>query len=275
MMRNRFSVFNKSRLRERKRDVKASVRKCGIKTIEDVLNTSVLSNKSKTDYIRHKFTCYNNFLITFYRNEDGKNLRKELNELIQKVVERKAEVSELIAFNEELKVKLKQMNEDFKNNCKASVTEEVKEVLATNKVDLSVLPEIQGLTEIERKFLQTIPADYCSRKITEENKVEICMHYIEIHRKNWEQALLSNLKQKKVNGYLVETYLENRDKDFYPENFSDLDFITWKNLISKAKEWLYSKFDNDHAKAEHFICNVLPKWIENNADNFKSKILEK
>ena len=38
MMRNRFSVFNKSRLRERKRDVKASVRKCGIKTIEDVLN---------------------------------------------------------------------------------------------------------------------------------------------------------------------------------------------------------------------------------------------
>mgnify|MGYP003298492579 CR=1 FL=1 len=75
--------MSRASLKKKTKKIKTSLRKSGIKTLQDVLNTSILSNDAKIKYIRHQFTCYEKYTKFFYRDNEGLALRKELNKCIQ------------------------------------------------------------------------------------------------------------------------------------------------------------------------------------------------
>ena len=70
--------MSKMKMYKKTANIKDLLRKSGINTLQDVLNTNILSNDAKIKYIRHTYTCYEQYLKTFYRDDFGIKLRKEL-----------------------------------------------------------------------------------------------------------------------------------------------------------------------------------------------------
>lgn len=275
--------MSKARLKAKTRSIKTSLRKSGIKTLQDVLNTSILSSDAKIKYIRHTYTCYEHYMKTFYRNNEGISLRNELNAFLKKVVDGECGIEELKEFNHKLKEKLKIADENYiqekklfleQNEDLFKSVQEKPDTLKDVLPEPCDVPDIPNLSEKEKECLKTIPFGYCKTNMTEAKKIKICMAYINSVRNTWKGVFKRRLSCHDINCYLVELYLDNRNKDFYPTNFTDLDFIKWSDIVKMAKVWLLEKFNGNKEKYNSFITITLPLWIENNANTHESKILQ-
>ena len=62
--------------------------------------------------------------------------------------------------------------------------------------------------------------------------------------------------------------------NLYPNDFSDLNFLTWTQVLAIANEWLKEKLDDKEIYNE-FIKKTLPNWIETESCIQEDKLLEK
>lgn len=315
----RIRTSSKAAVRKRRKEIKKSLRKAGIRSLQEVLNTSVLSNDAKIKHIRHTYTCYDKYLKTFYRDGYGVTLRNELNCFLRNLVEGKRTIDDLKAFNKELKEKLEIANDNYieeqknlfelnipkkeiskkketpkKKKLPKPVESEVEKTVLLNdriksidynnnaetkiKVGLELLA-LKGihLSEREKEELSFLPHEILTANRSINKKIIRIANWLKDRRESWKRIYtdLSNRNTDQEIKYVVELYLENRSSDFYPSDFSDLNFLTWHEVKERASEWLLAKFDGDLNKYNDFMYNTLPEWVAFNAENHEDKVLEK
>jgi len=270
---SRIRTSSKAAVKKRRKEINISLRKAGITSLQEVLNTSILSDDAKIKHIRHTYTCYDKYLKTFYRDGNGIELRKELNNFILGLVKGEYTIEDLKTFNKNLKIKLEATNDNYTQEQKALLTS-TDNVIETPPKCEYVKYKLENLTEKEQKIFDQIPDTYFNNKMTEEHKNQIAWKYIESRRNSWRNVYKSTQLQTKITKYIVQLYLENRNPKFYPKDFSDLDFLAWKDIVSLAKDWLLCKFENDIDKYTDFINITLPNWIEVNNYTLEDKLKE-
>lgn len=261
-------------------DINQVLRKSGIKTLQDVLNTSVLSNDAKVKHIRHKYTCYEKYLKTFYRNEEGVSLRKELNTFLNEFVEGKHTIKEFNKFNSGLKSRLEAVNDNFVNakleEAKLNNPEPIKVKAIEEKVQQKIqyvsAPKIEGLSGRELDVLNRISPKALTIDMTEETKLEICKTWIESHRFSWKKQYLHRLRinESRYELYIISLYL----KEHGLNDLSDLDFLTYRQVVERAEKWLYIKFRKDLASYNNFTLIALPAWIAKNRCKYNEEMLK-
>lgn len=301
-------IHCKGALRKKRKEILSSLRKSGIRSLQEVLNTSVLSTDAKIKHIRHTYTCYEKYLKTFYRDNYGLTLRNKLNDFLRSLVEGEHTIDDLKAFNKQLKTELEAANDNYvqeqKNLLELNNPEKIKE----NKEETSIVPEtvllndkiknidynndtetkvqvgldllaLKGikLSKREKEELNLLPPAILLANRSINKKIMRIENWLKNRREGWKQAYadLSNRNTDKEIKYVVELYLENRSSDFYPSDFSDLNFLTWHEVKERASEWLLAKFEGDLNKYNDFMCNTLPEWVAFNAENHEDKVLEK
>lgn len=277
-------------VKRKKRAIISSLKKSGVKTLQDVLNTTVLSDDAKIKHIRHTYTCYEKYVETFYRNQEGMALRKELNTFLDDFVKGKYTIEELEQFNHTLKMLLEVANDNYIKtqaalyNDKIKNTKELIQKIAScgkkgvevEKLDPTVLPMYVTLSDKEKVALTK-----CAATVRKDASVayreKICENYLKQAKVCWRTTYKNWAKEQplNINRYLIEMYLENRSTSFYPADFSDLDYVIPHHVVEKAREWLIQKFDNDMAKYSNFVQYTLPAWIESNHSTHEDKLLEK
>ena len=270
----------KAAMHKKTYDINQVLRKSGIKTLQDVLNTSVLSNDAKVKHIRHRYTCYEKYLKTFYRDDEGISLRKELNTFLNEFVEGKHTIKEFNKFNSGLKLRLEAANDNFVNtkleevklnNPEPIKTKVIKEK-AQEEVQYVSAPKIEGLSERELEVLSRISPKALTADMTEEAKIEACKTWIESHRFSWKKQYLHRLRinESKYDLYIISLYL----KEHGLNDLSDLDFLTYRQVIERAEKWLYVRFRKDLESYNNFTLVILPAWIAKNKCEYNEKMLK-
>lgn len=273
----RITTHSSAAVNRRRKEINKTLRKSGVLTLEQVLHTSVISDEAKIKHIRHKYTCYDKFLKTFYKNEIGFKLRKELNIFLDAFVKGQYTIDDLKAFNSKLKTKLKAIEPNPASlqpaNDNNIVTENTatpdikKEVTVPNKELIVVLAKdlafYKELSEEEQRIMNKFTLK--TRANTSEKYREACCKaFLKQKKHEWMRnyATIAKDTPTNVDRYLIKLYLENRSSDFYKTDFSDLDYMTYKEIKQLALDWLLEKFDNDREKYKTFIKISLPRWVD-------------
>lgn len=296
------STHRKGAMLKKRRAITQSLRKSGIHSLQEVLNTSILSDDAKIKHIRHAYTCYEKYLATFYRDQTGVELRKELNNFLLGLVNGEYTIDQFKEFNRYLKLKLDAANDNYIQTQKESLpnnnvkvieqekvyTEEQKEIdyvnqqlqrddlLKIEKCAIILGKTLESFSENEKNALLKVPDDVLYSKRSLAHKANCIQSIIENIKYSWRSTYkyLAKTQTLSINKYLIELYLENRSSTFYPKDFSDLDFLSWSMVKDKALNWLLNRFDNDKEKYEEFLEISLPNWIQANFDKHEDKILE-
>ena len=286
----RITTHSSAAVNKKRKEINKTLRKSGVLTLEQVLHTSVISDEAKVKHIRHKYTCYDKFLKTFYKNETGFGLRKELNTFLDAFVKGKYTIADLKAFNARLKTKLKAMettalvlqpandndpiveNKVNTDNKKENVISG-KELIVVSAKDLAFYKD---LSEEEQQVMDKFTLK--TRANTSEKYREACCKaFLKQKKHEWMRNYADIAKNvpDNVDRYLVKLYLENRSSDFYKTDFSDLDYMTLKEIKRLALDWLFEKFNGDKEKYKAFIGESLPKWVETIGCLQEDKLIER
>ena len=274
MKRKRITTHSKSAVSKKKKEINRALHKSGIKTLEQILHTHVLSDAAKVKHIRHKYTCYDENLKIFHDTNEGKEFRKELNAFLEDFVIGKYTIPEFKKFRQELLKKVEQVKEKYKQQqikLLAEISPE-KKIITTNEVSL---PDVRDFTEKEIEILETRSAKWIKPEMTDAEKIAVCIRTLCQMRTQWKDAYKRH--RYSLDKYIVELYLSKRDSNFYPADFSDLDYIKWKSLVTLAKDWLLAAFDNDRETYEDFVNINLAAWFDKNKfthiDTVEEKLL--
>lgn len=274
---------SKQSLYKKRAELKEVIRKAGIRTLQQVLNTTIISDDAKIKHIRHNFTCYDKYLPTFYRNEEGVALRKELNTFLLGLVRGQYSVQDLRCFNEKMKNRLEIANDNYVQQQKdrlidsTELSKPKENSIICNKepvyVEYVPAPNIPDLTDKEKEYVKEFPVNTFTSRMTEEYKIKLVRRLLEYRKNAWKITYKSQTNSLKK--YLVELYLLKRSPDFYPTDFSDLDYMYWRDVVKLAEEWIKNMFGDDEKSYRHFLSIQLPAWVENNKYTHKDEILEK
>lgn len=287
MQTNTFN-FVKNAMRKKKRTINQKLAKCGIKTLEQVLHTNIISKDAKIKHIRHTYTCYEKHTKEFYRDNYGISLRNQLNEFISDLVDGVYTIADLKAYNKKLKEKLKTANDNFINDKRllSPVQETIKlieepntkEVKANTEQVIEYIrpPEFNGLTEEERYVLNKLPEKTLTSKMSVLEVKSHCIHWLKTVKTSWMGSYIDLAENHPwcVARFVVKLYLETRDTNICPDDFSDLDFMFWHEVKDIAYDWLIEKFDDLEAY-QTFIETTIPDWIETEGCLQEDTLLDK
>lgn len=282
----RITTHSSAAVNKKRKEINKTLRKSGVLTLDQVLHTSVLSDEAKVKHIRHKYTCYDKFLKLFYKNEVGYALRKELNTFLDELVKGKHTIKDLRAFNTQLKVKLKTIDEPVITSQKAAddntpALKNIKKIktIPNNEaivIQAKDLKFYKDLSEEEQHVMDKFTLK-TKANTSEKYREACCKAFLKKKKHEWMRnyADIANHVPENVNRYLVKLYLENRSTSFYKADFSDLDYMTLKEIKKLAAEWLFEKFNQDKERYETFMKKLLPNWVETIGYLQEDKLLEK
>lgn len=282
----RITTHSSAAINKKRKEIDKTLRKSGVLTLDQVLHTSVLSDEAKVKHIRHKYTCYDKFLKLFYKNEVGYALRKELNTFLDELVKGKHTIKDLRAFNTQLKVKLKAIDEPVITLQKAAndntpAQKNIKKIKAIPSNEAIVIQAkdlkfYKDLSEEEQHVMDKFTLK-TKANTSEKYREACCRAFLKKKKHEWMRnyADIANRVPENVDRYLVKLYLENRSTNFYKADFSDLDYMTLKEIKKLAAEWLFERFNQDTERYETFMKKLLPNWVETTGYLQEDTLLEK
>lgn len=280
------TTHSSAAINKKRKEIDKTLRKSGVRTLDQVLHTSVLSNEAKIKHIRHRYTCYDKFLKLFYKNEVGYTLRKELNIFLDELVKGKHTIKDLYIFNTQLKVKLKAIDEPIitlqkvaNDNISAPKNIKKAKAIPNNEVIVIQAKDLKFYKDLSEEE-QHIMAKFTLKtraNTSEKYREACCKAFLRKKKHEWMRnyADIANRVPENMDRYLVKLYLENRSTDFYKTDFSDLDYLTFKEIKKLAAKWLFEKFSQDEEHYETFMKKLLPNWVETTGYLQEDKLLEK